>query len=269
MTGNRWLAVAVVCALAGPAGAGPAPRTGRTAAIASLSAALSGANAEDAVKAATALGAAREPAAHEALLDALALGLPAPVAPAAFAALGQHPAPPDVVALVRYAHHRNPTVRAAAIAALVAYLDPAARAAVIEGLHDPIASVRGAAAAAAAKGRVRDALDPLFALLGRGELPAAQALAQLADPELARKIGDQLGQVPDPALAACLGAILERADFGPDTARVEVVRALGKMTDPAAVDALTDYVDHTPKNPPRPSRDEAEKLVEARVGGGK
>jgi hypothetical protein len=109
----------------------------------------------------------------------------------------------------------------------------------------------------------------LFELLARGEEPAARALAQLADPDLARRIADQLGHVPEGTLAICLGAILKRSDFGPDPARVELVRALAKIADQSALNALADYLDATPKNPPRPSRGEAEKLVEARLGGGK
>jgi HEAT repeat protein len=169
--------------------------------------------------------------------------------------------------LARYAGHHAPNVRAAALAAIATYPDPAARAVVVAGLHDPVASVRAAAASAAAAGRVREAEDALFALLAKGEASAALALAGLADADLSRKIADHFGQVPEASLAACLGAILRRVDFGPDTARVEVVRALGKLTDPSATHALTDYIDATPKNPPRPSRAEAEKLVEARVGG--
>src|SRR5437762_2484626 len=81
-----------------------------------------------------------------------------------------------------------------------------------------------------------------------------RALAQMADVELARKLGDQLGKMPDAILAQTLGLVLKRADFGPDPARVDLVHAIGKIQDPAAVSALTDYVDATPKNPPRQSR---------------
>jgi hypothetical protein len=91
----------------------------------------------------------------------------------------------------------------------------------------------------------------------------------MADPDLARRIADQLGTVPDPILAQCLGLILRRADFGPDPARVEIVRSIAKIQDTAAVTVLTDYIDATPKNPVRPSRHEAEVVVETRLGGGK
>jgi hypothetical protein len=158
-------------------------------------------------------------------------------------------------------------VRAAALGTLALYPDPTARTAIAAGLRDPVSTVRAAAAAAAARGRVRDAVEPLLLLLGKGEEPAARALAALADPVLAARIAEQLGKAPDASLALCLGAILRRPDFGPDTARVEIVRAISKIADASAVTALTEYIEATPKNPPRPSRHEAEMIVEARLGG--
>jgi len=230
-------------------------------------AALAGTDVELAAHAADALGSYELPAAHDALLDALALGLAPPVAISAMTALAQHPAPADVVALRRYAGHHSPSVRGTALTALAGYPDPSARAAIVAGLHDATGSVRNAAAAAAGRGRVRDAVDPMLLLLAKGEESSAKALAQLADPDLARKIADQYGKVPDASLALCLGLVLKRGDFGPDPARVEVVRAIAKIQDRAAVNQLTDYVDTTPKNPPRPSRQEAEMVIDARRGG--
>jgi HEAT repeat protein len=232
-------------------------------------AALNGANNDGAIKAAQTLGASADPAAHDALLDALAFGLSPNVAIAAMAALVAHPAPPDVIALVRYASHRNPGVRSAAIGGLAVYPASPARKALVGALRDEDPAVRGAAAAAAAKGRAREAVEPLFELLARSEDGASKALAAMADPDLARKIGDQVGKVPEPILATTLGLVLKRTDFGPDAARVELVRAIGKLQDPAAVTALSEYVSATPKTPPRPSREEAQKMVEARLGGGK
>jgi HEAT repeat protein len=184
-------------------------------------------------------------------------------------ALSSHAAPPDVAALVRYAGHHNAAVRGAALAALALYPAPAARKALVAGLHDDNPGVRAAAAMAASKARAKETVETLFALLARGEDSASKALAGMADADLARKLGDQLGKVPDPILAATLGAVLRRADFGPDPARVDLVRALGKIQDASAISALTDYIDATPKNPPRQSRQEAQKMVEARLGGAK
>jgi HEAT repeat protein len=261
----------LVCALAGATIAAPKKAARHAAAKVDLTPtiqALSGAKVETAAKAAQELGGSADPAAHDALLDALAMGLPPDVAVEAFTALAAHPAPPDVGALQRYAGHRNPRVRSAALGALAMYPAPDAKKAIVAGLHDDNATVRAAAGAAAAKGHIREAIEPLFALLARSDDSASKALAAMADPELARRIGDQLGKVPEPVLASTLGAILIRTDFGPDPARVEIVRAIGKIQDSAAVAALTDYLDKTPKQPARPSRDEADKMVQARLGGG-
>lgn len=231
-------------------------------------AALNGADDDAAMAAATTLGGSEQPAAHDALLDALAFGLPPRVAVAALAALTQHPAPADVQALKRYAGHHTPMVRAAAINALASYPNPEARAAIASALHDPAGLVRTAAAGAAAKGRVRDAVEPMIKLLAKGEESSARSLAALADPDLARKLADHYGKVPDASLALALGLILKRQDFGPDPARVEIVRAMAKIQDIAATNQLKDYLDVTPKNPPRPSRQEAEMVWSARTGGG-
>jgi HEAT repeat protein len=254
------LAAAAFVGWTGSASAAPAAKS-KPADVAALAAQLGDADPEVAARAAHALGDSDQPAAHDALLDGLAFGMETVVAGVAVGELARHPAPPDVVAIIRYARHRDPAVRAAGIAALAGYPDPAARAAVIAALHDGAGMVRTAAAAAAARAHLRASIDPLFALLGKGEEPAARALAQLADPELAARIADHLGQVPEAVLALCLGEILLRADFGPDPARVEVVRALEKITDRSAALALGDYVDRTPRNPPRPSRAEAERFL--------
>ncbi|MEZ4368892.1 MAG: hypothetical protein R2939_21825 [Kofleriaceae bacterium] len=81
-------------------------------------------------------------------------------------------------------------------------------------------------------------------------------------------ISEQLGTVAEGPLATCLGMILVRPDFGPEDARLQVVRALGKMSGPEALAALADYVEATPAKPPRASRREAEQMVDARLGGG-
>ncbi len=90
----------------------------------------------------------------------------------------------------------------------------------------------------------------------------------MADVALAARIADQLGKVPAESLALTLGAILLRPDFGPDTARVEVVRAIGKIEDKSAITALQDYLANTAKKPST-SRTEAQMIVDARLGGGK
>jgi HEAT repeat protein len=254
----------VCCLLAGVAYAQPAKKAGKRDLSAEITA-LNGADYEAAARAADALGASTDPAAHDALIDALAMGLPAAVTANAFVALAKRPAPLDVKTLARYATHHAPVVRANAIAALATYPGPPAKAAVVAGLHDPIASVRKAAAEAAGKGHVRSAFDALVALLAKGEEPAARALAAMADTELARKVADQFGKVPEASLALTLGLIIKRPDFGPDNVRVEIVRAIAKIQDKSAVAALQDYVDSIPKKEQRPSKQEAQGVIDGRT----
>ena len=172
--------------------------------------------------------------------------------------------------LERYAGHHNPTVRGAALErARAVSRSRRSRRGRRRASTIPPASSATRRGDAAAKGHVREAIEPLFELLARGEEPAARALAAMADADLVRKLGDQLGKVPDASLALCLGLVLRRADFGPDAARVEVVRAIGKIQDQAAVTALTDYIDATPKNPPRQSLRGREDGRSPRSGGAK
>ncbi|HEY3804611.1 MAG TPA: HEAT repeat domain-containing protein [Kofleriaceae bacterium] len=261
---TRWQATLVAGLVASASLVAAAPKPS----LAEIVTTLNGVDEDAAARSAAALGDRPETAAHEALLDALAWGAAPAVTVAEIVAVARHPAPPDVAALRRVAGHHDPNVRGPALEALAMYPDPAARAAIAEGLRDPNASVRASAARAAVKGHVRAAIDPLLALLGLGEESAARALAAMADPELVRRIGDQLGKVPDPTLALCLGLVLQRADFGPDSERVDIVHALGKIKDPAADGALADYVRTAPKNPPRASVVEAQKMIEARGAGG-
>jgi HEAT repeat protein len=196
------------------------------------------------------------------------MGLPAPVALETLSAVTLHPAPPDVAHLKRYAMHRNPNVRGAAVGSLAVYPDPSAASTVIAALHDPAGIVRGAASAAAGRAKLKGAIEPMLILLERGEESAARGLAAMADVDLAAKIADRLGKVPDQTLALCLGLILKRPDFGSDAAKVEVVRAIGKIQDKVAITVLAEYVDGTPPKPPKPSRQEAEAIVNARLQGG-
>jgi HEAT repeat protein len=274
------LATAAGAAPGGAAGAAPggaaAPAKGKVAPakgkavptdVAASAAKLVGSDSGAAVAAAAALGQSADPAAHDALLDGLATGLAPDTAAHALAALTAHPAPPDVALLVLYAGHHHEGARAAAVEALGAYPDPVARKAAVAALGDGEQVVRDAAARAIAHGKIREGVDRLMALLDRGDTAAPPALAELADADMAHAIGEHLGTAPAPVLALTLGKILRRADF-PDPARVQVVRTLAKVPGPESTSALTDYVEATPEKPPRPSRKEAEQVVEARLSGG-
>jgi HEAT repeat protein len=237
--------------------------------IAQATAALAGSDVDQAVLAARSLGAQKGAAALTALLDALAMGVAPDVAEAALGALGAHGDAKAFDTLVVYGNYRAPKVRAAAVAALGALDDKRTDALLIGALHDGHASVRAEAARLVADRKLKKAAKPLVALLKGGDEAAAPALARLADPELAKDVAELIGQAPDGLVARCLGAILMRPDFKPEEARVEVVRALGKVPGDDGLEQLTAYVASVPENPPRQSRREAEALIEAKLGGGK
>ncbi len=264
-----WLVVALLVPVA--ASAQPARRKDRAAPaqVTAAATALVGTDVEAAAKAAAALGKDRSPAGLEALLDALAMGLHPKVAVAALDALAVRKKAIAFDTLVAYSEHRDPGVRASAVTALAALDDRRVDKHVLAALRDGIASVRAAAAAAVASRKLRGGVEPLLALLVKGDEAAGRALAPLADPEVARRVAETIGRAPDVAVARCLGRILERPDFKPDSARLEVVRALGRIEAHEAIEQLTIYLASVPDRPPRPSRVEAERLIEERMGGGK
>jgi HEAT repeat protein len=229
---------------------------------------LAGADAAVASAAAAELGRDRSAPGLEVLLDALALGLHPQVAAAAIDATAQRKSPAALDVLTHYARHRTARVRARAVRALGAIYDRRAEQPIFAALVDGEAAVRSIAADAVVARKLTGAVPTLKKLMARGEEPAALALAALATPELAKDVAETIGTAPDALVARCLGAILARRDFKPEAARVEVVRALGRVPGPEALEELTKYVGEIPAKPPRKSRAEAEALIEARQGGG-
>jgi HEAT repeat protein len=135
----------------------------------------------------------------------------------------------------------------------------------LSALGDSDAEVRAHAAKLAGERRERGAEDRLVKLLEHRDASSAPALAALATPELAHRLSEKLGSVPDPILCAALGDMLKRSDFGPEPIRVEVVRTLGKVPGADSTTALVEYVAATEKgNPNRPSRLEAQKIIDER-----
>ncbi len=229
--------------------------------------ALRGANVEAAITAASALGKSKSSKAGGELLDALAMGLHPRVAAAALDALVHHAKQSSFDVVSFYMHHRSAKVRSSALAVMATLADKRAKAMVLAALGDGHRSVRAAAAQIVAANKEKRAVEPLMTLLKKGDEASAPALASLANPDLARAIGELIGSAPDGLLARCLGAILMRPDFKPEEARVEVVKALGKIPGNDSLEQLTNYVSAIPEKPPRDSRKQAELIIAARLGG--
>ncbi len=239
----------------------------RTKKVAPSQSAIRSPKVETAIAAAKALGASKSPKAMGELLDALAMGLHPRVASAALDAVALKAKQNSFDVVSFYMHHRNAKVRSSALRVMGALSDKRAKAMVLAALGDPHKSVRASAAEILAAQKTKKAIEPLMSLLKKGDEAAAPALASLANPDLARAVSELIGQAPDGLLARCLGAILMRPDFKPEEARVEVVKALGKIPGNDSLEQLTNYVGAIPEKPPRDSRTEAERIIEARLGG--
>lgn len=223
---------------------------------------------EKAEAAAEALGKSKSPKSVDTLLDALAMGLHPRVASAALDAVAKHGKQESYETVAYYMHHRSAKVRSSAVKAMGTLNDKRAKAKVLAALRDSHKSVRAASAQILAAKKNKKAIEPLLALLKKGDEASAMALAALANADLARGLGELIGSAPDGLLARCLGAILMRPDFKPEEARVEVVKTLGKIPGNDSLEQLTNYLGAIPEKPPRDSRTEAESIVEARLGGG-
>ncbi|MSP59672.1 MAG: HEAT repeat domain-containing protein [Myxococcales bacterium] len=217
-----------------------------------------------AIEAATKLAEDVTPGACEAILDELAIGAPPKVSAALLAGLSGRKEPRATEVLVLYARNRNPELRKKAVVAIAELTDPRVVPTLIGALSDSVEEVRAAAARALAKRKETSAEEPLVKLLAHRDAAAVDAIAAIGGPSSARRLGELVGQIPDSLLAATLGELLKRPDFGPDPIRLEVVKAISKLAGAEATAALTEYVQATEKEKTRPSRVEAKKAIEQR-----
>jgi hypothetical protein len=222
---------------------------------------------EEAAGAAAKIGASTDGKATAVLLDALALGGSPKVQSSIIEALGVRKDPKAFAVLVAYATNRTPEVRKRAVMALSSLPGDKMVPMLIERLGDPVEEVRGAAAAALGKRREKSAEPRLIKLFLHKDLAAATALGQMGTADLAHRISEMIGQVPDALLCQALGEMLKRPDFGPDPVRLEIVKTLSRVPGSDSTGTLIEYVTVTEKDKTRPSRVEAQRIVDERSGG--
>lgn len=281
--------------------AAPAPLPG---AELSLVSELRGSSEPVAMAAARKLAALQTPAATDALLDALTLGVTPKVAGAVLDALATSARSGETLqVLALYAHHRSPDLRKRAVQALAALIAPPAAAPpaaaapgkpplkaakptaaptepaaasvapqvvplLIAALSDSSSEVRAVAAEALGERRERRAEPALIKLLLRKDSAAPAALGKIGGADTARALSEMIGNVPDSFITETLGLLLLRPDFGPDPLRLEVVKTLGKLPGGQPIDILGDYLKETGKDKAdkaRLSRIEASKIIEQRT----
>ncbi len=222
-------------------------------------------DAEQALAAARALAKAPQAQASELILDALSLGPQPRVVGALLEAVAARRPARALDTLALFVRHRSPEVRQKALSAAGQFSGEATNAIILAALGDENQAMRARAADLSAARRLAAAEEPLFALLRRGDRAAGPALAALASVDMTRRICELLGELPDDLLAATLGALLLRSDFGPEVLRFQVVRTLAKLPgsagSPAVRDALAAYVKAVSDSSSRPSRAEAARVL--------
>jgi HEAT repeat protein len=217
-----------------------------------------------AADAAQALGDGNDAQAVPLLIAALEHGAAPKVQAAMLDALAKKKDARALDLLIRYANNRNAELRKKALAAIVPLGDARAAAALVAGLSDSDAEVRAQAAAGIAQRRQKGAEEQLIKLMLHKDMSAAGALAAVATPALAHRLSELIGQAPDPILCTALGEMLKRADFGPEPIRIEVVRTLAKVPGVDSTAVLVEYIAATERDKNRPSRLEAQKVVDDR-----
>jgi HEAT repeat protein len=232
-------------------------------------AALVGDDDAAAIAAASSLGASGAANAAEPLAELLAVGTSPSRAEAALDALaklgaaGALTAPRALEVVDLYCGHRAPEVRQRAIKALGTIKDPRVVPTLVARLGDVAPGVRAAAGEALAARKERAGTPRLFALVKRGDAGAASPLAALATPDLIPQIAELAGTVDDAVLATALGDYAQRSDV-PDRQRLDVVRTIAKLSGAGATTALVEYVASVPAKEDRPSKREAQKLLDQR-----
>jgi hypothetical protein len=101
----------------------------------------------------------------------------------------------------------------------------------------------------------------------RGDETAGAPLGVVAGIATAERLTEMVGQVSDRALSVVLGTILARPDFGPDNARLAIVKTLGSLPGEEPVLALQAYDRSLPDDEERESRTEARQILEGRRQG--
>ena len=270
--------VTVVLLSSGGAEAAKKPKTGTGAAaevkkvapslpaekLAKVRALLFGDDDGAALDAAKALGQSGASNAFEPLVDLLSVGAVPARTQAAIEALGGLADPRTIDVLEVYAGNRSADVRRRAVKSLAAIKDDKGEQvvpALLAALGDAAPDVRAAAADALAARKESKAGPRLLALVKRNDAGAAPALGLLATPELVPQLAELQGAVDDNVVASALGEYIKRDDV-PDSLRVDVVHTIGRLSGAASTAALVEYLAAIPAKDDRPSKKEAQKLVD-------
>ena len=157
--------------------------------------------------------------------------------------------PESSAAVVPYVRHRNPALRRAAAQALAATGGPAAVTALRALLRGNDASLRRRAASALSGLKATEAVEDLFAVLGKDVPEAATAIGVLCKPADCQKFADFIGKIPFDVMQTGLEPILLRPDAEiPEAQKLELLERLRKLQTQEASAFLRTVLARFPKD---------------------
>jgi HEAT repeat protein len=224
---------------------------------------LAGTDQATVISATTALSESSATNAALPLIEMLAAGTGPPAAIAAIDALRKLRDPSSIDVLVLYASNRSPDMRRHAVEALGGFADARVVPTLVERLGDAAPDVRGAAAEALATRGNKASATRLLALLKRNDASAAAPLGAIAPVSLLPAIAELQGSIDDGNLATALGELVKRQDVA-EPVRVDIVKTLARISGAASTTALIEYIATLPTADGRPSKVEAQKVIDER-----
>jgi HEAT repeat protein len=207
-----------------------------------------------------------------AIAKLLASGLPYPTAEAALDTLGDIESPEASLAIASYAHHRNASIRLAAVRALAKTGGAIASPTLRGSLADPDAHVRAAAATSLGALKAKGAVADLFLALDHHFYEAAVSIGQLCEASECDAFLGRLGKVPFDVMITGIDPILFRPSTDvSDEAKVAIVDKVRDVGTREANHFLKDIGARWPKKASPKVRSEIDAAVLATMaspGGG-
>ena len=213
-----------------------------------------------------ALGDSGAPNAALPLVEMLGVGAQPPATVAALDALKRLRDVSSIEILVLYAGNRGTEIRRHAVEALGTFADGRVVPILMDRLGDGAPEVRAAAAQALATRGEKAAVPRLLALLKRNDATIVGPLGALAPLSTLPEIAGLQGSISDDNLASVLGELLQRQDVS-ESARLDLVKTLARVPGAASTTALIEYVGTATGRERRPSKSEAQKVIDERGKG--
>ena len=103
----------------------------------------------------------------------------------------------------------------------------------------------------------------MLALLKRNDASVAGPLGMLAPVTALPEIAELQGSIDDDNLATTLGELLKRREVS-EPVRIDIIKTLARISGAAATTALIEYTGSLAATDHRPSRAEAQKVIDER-----